>query len=466
MSETSGTPRRGSVRRVLIAVLGTLSLAAAAATVATLPANASAPTPPTGWSQVFVDDFTGSAGSGVNATNWQYTTGTSYPGGPANFGTGEVETMTSSTSNVALDGSGNLLITPRRDASGNWTSGRIETKRTDFQPPAGGKLRIESRLQMPNVTGAAAKGYWPAFWALGAPYRGNYQNWPGVGELDIMENVQGLNTEWATMHCGTSPGGPCNETSGIGNNTPCTGTTCQAGFHTYAMEWDRSTSPEEVRFYLDGVNFHTVKANQVDATTWANATNHGYFIILNVAMGGGFPGAFGGGPDSGTEPGHPLVVDYVQVLQAAGGGGGTTPPPTGNRDAYSAIQAESYDSQSGVVSETTTDTGGGQDIGTIANGDYAVYKGVNFGSSAATQFYGRVASGAAGGVSGLIEVRLDSRTSTPVASFALANTGGWQSWRTVPANMGSVTGTHDVYLTFSSGQPADFVNVNWFDFGH
>ncbi|MET8855770.1 MULTISPECIES: glycoside hydrolase family 16 protein [unclassified Streptomyces] len=467
MSETSGTPRRGSVRRVLIAVLSTVSLAAAAATAATLPANASAPTPPSGWSQVFVDDFTGAAGSGVNTTNWQYTTGTSYPGGPANFGTGEVETMTSSTNNVALDGNGNLLITPRRDASGNWTSGRIETKRTDFEPPAGGKLRIESRLQMPNVTGAAAKGYWPAFWALGAPYRGNYQNWPGVGELDIMENVQGLNTEWATMHCGTSPGGPCNETSGIGNNTPCTGTTCQAGFHTYAMEWDRSTSPEEVRFYLDGVNFHTVKANQVDATTWANATNHGYFVILNVAMGGGFPGAFGGGPDSGTEPGHPLVVDYVQVLQAAGsGGGGTTPPPTGNRDAYSAIQAESYDSQSGVVGETTTDTGGGQDIGSIANGDYALYKGVNFGSSAATQFYGRVASGAAGGVSGLVEVRLDSRTSTPVASFALANTGGWQSWRTVPANMSSVTGTHDVYLTFTSGQPADFVNVNWFDFGH
>ncbi|MFB7240842.1 1,3-beta-glucanase [Streptomyces populi] len=468
MSETPGTSRRGSVRRALVAVLGTLSLAAAAATAATLPANASAPTPPTGWSQVFVDDFTGAAGSGVNTTNWQYTTGTSYPGGPANFGTGEVETMTSSTSNVALDGNGNLLITPRRDASGNWTSGRIETRRTDFEPPAGGKLRMEARIQMPNVTGAAAKGYWPAFWALGAPYRGNYQNWPGVGELDIMENVQGLNTEWATMHCGTNPGGPCNETSGIGNNTPCTGTTCQAGFHTYAMEWDRSTSPEEVRFYLDGVNFHTVKANQVDATTWANATNHGYFIILNVAMGGGFPGAFGGGPDSGTEPGHPMVVDYVQVLQAAGsgGGGGTTPPPTGNRDAYSAIQAESYDSQSGVVTETTTDTGGGQDIGTIANGDYAVYKGVNFGSSAATQFYGRVASGAAGGVSGLVEVRLDSRTSTPVASFALANTGGWQSWRTVPANMSSVTGTHDVYLTFTSGQPADFVNVNWFDFGH
>ncbi|MFD9093411.1 glycoside hydrolase family 16 protein [Streptomyces collinus] len=466
MSESSGIPRPRAFRRALVAVVATLGLAAAAATAATLPASASAPTPPSGWTQLFLDDFNGSAGSGVNTSNWQYDTGTSYPGGAANWGTGEVESMTSSTNNVALDGNGNLLITPRRDASGHWTSGRIETTRTDFQPPAGGKLRVESRIQMPNVTGAAAKGYWPAFWTLGAPFRGNYQNWPSVGELDIMENVQGLNTDWATMHCGSNPGGPCNETSGIGNSTPCTGTTCQAGFHTYAMEWDRSTSPEEIRFYLDGVNFHTVKANQVDATTWANATNHGYFVILNVAMGGGFPGAFGGGPDSGTEPNHPMVVDYVQVLQSSGGGGGTTPPPSGSRDAYSPVQAESYDSQSGVSTETTTDTGGGQDIGYLANGDWALYKGVKFGSTAATQFYARVASGAASGVSGLVEVRLDSRSNAPVGSFALSDTGGWQSWRTVPANIGSVTGTHDVYLTFTSGQPADFVNVNWFDFGH
>ncbi|MFF4730128.1 glycoside hydrolase family 16 protein [Streptomyces mirabilis] len=471
MSEPSGTPvRRGPLRRVLIAVFSALGLAAAAAAAATLPADAAAPTPPSGWSQVFLDDFDGAAGSGINSSNWQYTTGTSYPGGPAGFGTGEVETMTSSTNNVSLDGAGNLRITPRRDAAGNWTSGRIETNRSDFQPPAGGKLRVEARLQMPNVTGAAAKGYWPAFWMLGAPYRGNWWNWPGVGELDIMENVQGINNEWATMHCGTSPGGPCNEKSGIGGQKVCEGTTCQGGFHTYVVEWDKSTSPEEMRFYLDGVNFHTVSQNQVDATTWANATDHGYFVILNVAMGGEFPAAFGGGPDGGTDPGHPLVVDYVQVLQSAGGGGTTppptTPPPSGNRDAYNAIQAESYDGQAGVGTETTTDTGGGQNIGTLANGDYALYKGVDFGTTAARQFYGRVASGAADGVSGLVEVRLDSRTSTPIGSFAVANTGGWQTWKTVPANISSVTGTHDVYLTFTSGQPADFVNVNWFDFGH
>lgn len=452
------SPRRGRLRRTLLALASALSIAAAGASTA----QASAPTPPTGWSQVFVDDFDGPAGTGVNTSNWQYATGTSYPGGPANWGTGEVETMTNSTNNVALDGNGNLRITPRRDSAGKWTSGRIETNRTDFQPPSGGKLRVEARLQMPNVTGTAAEGYWPAFWMLGAPFRGNYQNWPSIGELDIMENVQGLNRVWSTMHCGTNPGGPCNESTGIGNSTACPNTTCQSGFHTYSMEWDRSVSPEAIRFYVDGTNYHTVTANQVDATTWANATNHGFFIILNVAMGGGFPDAFGGGLDGDTQPGHPMVVDYVQVLSA---GGGTTPPPTGNRDAYSAIQAESYDSQSGVSTESTSDSGGGQNIGGLANGDWALYRGVTFGSTAATQFSARVASGAPSGVSGLVEVRLDSRTSTPVGSFAVGNTGGWQSWRTVPANISGVTGTHDVYLTFTSGQSQEFVNVNWFTFG-
>ncbi|WP_200301170.1 glycoside hydrolase family 16 protein [Streptomyces adelaidensis] len=461
MSETSGTPirRRRPLRRALLAVASALALATAWATTA----QGAAPTPPTGWTQVFVDDFNGTAGTGVSTSNWQYATGTAYPGGPANWGTGEVETMTNSTSNVSLDGNGNLRITPVRDSAGNWTSGRIETNRTDFQPPAGGKLRVEARLQMPNVTGTPAEGYWPAFWMLGAPYRGNYQNWPSVGELDIMENVHGRNTVWATMHCGTNPGGPCNETTGIGSSTSCPSTTCQSGFHTYTMEWDRSVTPEAIRFSVDGVNFHTVTANQVDATTWTNATDHGYFIILNVAMGGAFPDAFGGGLDGDTRSGVPMVVDYVQVLSAAGST--TTPPPTGTRDAYSAIQAESYNGQSGVSSETTTDTGGGQNIGSLAGGDWALFQNVAFGSTAATQFVARVASGANTGVSGLVEVRLDSRTSTPVGSFSIANTGGWQSWRTVPANMSGVTGTHDVYLTFTSGQAQDFVNVNWFNFG-
>lgn len=144
-----------------------------------------------------------------------------------------------------------------------------------------------------------------------------------------------------------------------------------------------------------------------------------------------------------------------------------TPTPTGpvgGRDAYGTIQAESFDSQSGLSVEATSDTGGGQNLTAINNGNWALYKGVKFGTSTARQFIARVASGAPGGVSGLIQVRLGSPTAAPIGEFALANTGGWQTWKTIPANISGVTGTHDVYLTFTSGQPADYVNVNWINF--
>jgi acetylxylan esterase len=145
----------------------------------------------------------------------------------------------------------------------------------------------------------------------------------------------------------------------------------------------------------------------------------------------------------------------------------TSPPPTGgSHDAYGTIQAESSNAQSGTQLEACADTGGGQDVGWIGNGDWLRFDGVNFGSNPARQFVARAASGAGGGVSGLVEVRLDSLGSAPIGSFAIANTGGWQSWRTVPANIAPVTGTHTVYVTFTSGQPADFVNVNWLTFGH
>ncbi len=77
----------------------------------------------------------------------------------------------------------------------------------------------------------------------------------------------------------------------------------------------------------------------------------------------------------------------------------------------------------------------------------------------------RVASGAAGGVSGLVNVHLDSLTSPSIGSFAVGNTGGWQSWRTIPADISRVTGTHTVFLTFDSGQPSPYVSLHWFDFG-
>ncbi|MGV9302995.1 glycoside hydrolase family 16 protein [Nonomuraea sp. NPDC004354] len=428
---------------------------------------AAVPPTPTGWSLVWADDFDGPAGSPPSSGNWIIDTGHSYPGGPANWGTGEIQNYTADPANVRLDGAGNLRITPIGSGQ-NWTSARVETRRADFKPAAGRILRIEGRIQMPDVTGDAALGYWPAFWALGSPYRGNYWNWPGIGEFDIMENVNGINAVWGVLHCGVNPGGPCNETSGLGASRACPGSTCQSAFHTYRFEWDRSVSPNQLRWYVDGQRFHSVSQAQFDAGTWNAMTGHaGYFLLLNVAMGGAFPNALAGPtPTAATVSGRPMVVDYVAVWQSGGGTQPTDPPtePPGGVDARSTIQAERFQAQSGTIVEATTDTGGGQNVGAIANGDWLRFDGVNFGSTPARQFVARVASGAAGGVSGLVQVRLGSPTAAPVGDFAIASTGGWQSWRTVPANIAPTTGTHTVYLTFASGQPADFVNVNWFTF--
>jgi len=311
-------------KRLLLPAAAVLALLAGA--LPQVPAQASAPGVPAGWTRVFLDDFTGAANTGLNTSDWLYDIGTSYPGGAANWGTGEVETMTNSTQNVYQDGSGHLVIKPIRNGSGQWSSGRVETQRTDFAAPAGGKLRIEGSLQQPNVSGAGAAGYWPAFWSLGQAARGTgASGWPGIGEIDIMEDINGRSSEFGTLHCGTSPGGPCNETTGLGSGERACGG-CQTGYHQYAIEYDRSVSPEQIRWYLDGSNFFTVNANQVDATTWNNAVHHGFFVILNVAIGGGFPAAFGGGPTASTTSGIPMLVDYVAVYTS---GGGTTPPPTG-----------------------------------------------------------------------------------------------------------------------------------------
>ena len=273
---------------------------------------------------VWSDEFNGAAGTGVSTSNWIYDTGTG-------FGTGEIETMTTSTANVSQDGAGHLKITAIRGSNGSWTSGRIETQRSDFGVPAGGQLEITASLQQPNVSGNAALGYWPAFWTLGAPYRIDHA-WPKDGEIDIMEDVNGLSSVYGTLHCGVSPGGPCNETSGIGSGRrACSG--CQTSFHTYTVIVDRSVSPEQIRWYLDGSNYFTVSANQVDATTWTNAVDHAFFVIFDLAMGGGFPNGVSGQttPTSTTQSGASMLVDYVRVYTTTGTTSTPTPtthPPT------------------------------------------------------------------------------------------------------------------------------------------
>jgi beta-glucanase (GH16 family) len=473
MTPTSATtrptsPARHALRRRLARVIAAATAGAAVIAAAGLAVhNAGAQEQPEAaqaWQLVWADEFNGSAGQQPSTANWIYDLGHSYPGGPANWGTGEIAAHTNNPANVAMDGAGNLEITALRDSAGQWTSARIETVRADFKPPAGGTLRIEGRLQLPQVTGEAALGYWPAFWALGSPFRGNHWNWPGIGELDFMENVNGLDWTFGTLHCGVAPGGPCNEYNGIAGQTYCGGS-CHNGFHTYGFEWDDSGAAGQLRWYIDGTLYHTIDEGDLPADTWRQMTDHaGYFLLLNLAIGGAFPDGVSGRttPTAATVPGHSMLVDYVRVSTAGGSGEETEEPPTtdpggGGHDAYAPIEAAAFDAASGA-------TAGSSSIGPLGNGDWARYDDVDFGSSGPRDFVARVASGAAGGVSGLVEVRIDSATANPIGSFAIANTGGWTSWRDVPGNVTAVTGVHDVYLTFTSGQPQDFVSVDQFHF--
>jgi len=240
---------------------------------------------------------------------------------------------------------------------------------------------------------------------------------------------------------------------------------------------------ETIRWFLDGAQYHSVSQDQLDPTTWANATQHGYFLMYDLAMGGAFPAAFGGGPTAATVSGGEMVIDYVAVYSGGRGGptptptstptptGGPTPTPTptptsgGGVPATSTIQAESFAAKSArPQTEPTADAGGGLDVGSLGDGDWMQYNDVDFGSTPLTQFNARAASGAGGGISGLVEVHLDSRSSPSIGSFAIASTGGWQSWRTVPANMAPTTGRHTVFIEFVSGSGQVFVSVNWLTF--
>ncbi|OLN96252.1 Beta-glucanase 1 [Colletotrichum chlorophyti] len=264
---------------------------------------------------IWGDDFLGRQNTLPDSKIWTIDVGTSYPGGPPNWGTWEVQTYTNSPNNVRLSGTGSLQITAIKNAtSGKWTSARIESKRADFMAQPKGILRIQASLKIPNL-GKGGAGYWPAFWTLGAAYRGNYWNWPAVGEIDIMENVNNADRVWAVLHCGTQPGGVCNEPSGLGNNRNCPNSACVGNFHTYTVEVDRSKSPEAIRWYVDNVQFHQILETQLPKETWKQTVQKPHFVLLNMAVGGAFPDAVAGQktPLSTTLSGGILEVQYVAV---------------------------------------------------------------------------------------------------------------------------------------------------------
>jgi beta-glucanase (GH16 family) len=298
-----GRTRARRRRRGLTAVIAAIAPIAALLTVISVPTMASAttvPGPPSGWSTVFSDDFAGAAGSGIDS-QWIYDTGAG-----SSFGTGEIETMTNSTSNVYLDGNGDLDLTAI-DSGGNWTSGRVQTSSANVGAPAGGELEVTASIEQPN----AGPGYWPAFWMLGPG------QWPENGEIDIMEDVNSLSELSGTIHCGADPGGPCNEPNGIGSGlVGCGG--CQSGYNTYTMILNRTnTSDESITFYLDGNEYFSVSESQVGTSTWQAAFDHNLSIILDLAIGGSYPNGQCGctTPTSASASSGTMSVQYVAAYE-------------------------------------------------------------------------------------------------------------------------------------------------------
>lgn len=285
-------------RMICIAALATLTACGRAQPTAS---GALAPTTTT-WRLAWADEFNAAAGTLPDPARWSADTGAT------GFGNQELEYYCApgaatapcnpAQPNAAQDGTGNLVISARRSASGVWTSARLKTLgRATFQYG-----RIEARLRLP--TGA---GLWPAFWALGNDI--GTVGWPTSGEIDIMENVAanvpgglGADVVKATLHGPGYSGG-----NGIGKafRFP-SGSRVDDGFHVYGVTWSR----DSLQFYVDSVSspFVTITpANAPAGAAWA--FDKPFFLLLNLAVGGTWPKS----PDGTTPNPAQLIVDYVRV---------------------------------------------------------------------------------------------------------------------------------------------------------
>ena len=255
---------------------------------------------PTGWVQVWGDEFNDAAGTQPDPNRWGYNLG------GQGWGNNELEYYTSNAENASMDGSGNLAIVAREIAdpatSGltchygpcQYTSARLVTaNRFDF---AYG--RAEARMKLPY-----GQGMWPAFWMLG--YQNDQLGWPNSGEVDIMENVGKIpGTVYGTVHGPGYSGG-----NGIGGSyTLANSAAFSDAFHVFAIEWE----PNVIRWYVDGTQFFTVTPADLPAgKQWV--FDHPFSLLLNLAVGGGWPGS----PDGTTVFPQTMLVDYVRIYQAA-----------------------------------------------------------------------------------------------------------------------------------------------------
>jgi len=235
----------------------------------------------------FVDEFEGQTGESIDTTVWNYDVGTGW-------GNNQLEYDTDRTTNIYLDGSGNLAITAREESylGSDYTSGRITT-RDNFEQAYG---RFEARIKLPVGT-----GIWPAFWMLGDNFP--EIGWPACGEIDIMEfRGQEPGVLLGAVHGPGYSGG-----SAISRRLELEGVKLNEDFHIFAIDWE----PERIRWMLDGEVYHTVTPGDLPSgSQWV--FDHPFYIILNVAVGGSFVGP----PDASTEFPQTMLVDWVRVFNA------------------------------------------------------------------------------------------------------------------------------------------------------
>ena len=250
--------------------------------------------PPPGWKLTWSDEFNGPDGSAVDGSKWKAETGGD------GWGNGELEYYTSSTENAHLQG-GSLVITATTQSASQYGCWYGTCQYTSARLLTAGKVdvnygRVEARIKIPGE-----QGLWPAFWMLGEDI--GSAGWPGCGEIDIMENI---GREPGTVH--GSMHGP-----GYSGNTPETAVYSLPGgarfsddYHLFAVEWE----PSVVRFYVDDALYQTrTPADLPGGTKWVY--DHPFFLLLNVAVGGGWPGS----PDGSTQLPQEMRVDYVRVYQ-------------------------------------------------------------------------------------------------------------------------------------------------------
>lgn len=238
----------------------------------------------TAWKLVWSDEFDGPRGSPVDPRYW------SHELGAGGWGNGELQRYTDLPENAALDGNGNLAITARRSA-GEYTSARIITQHK-VEVSHG---RVEARMRLPR-----GRGIWSAFWMLGTDLPS--KPWPECGEIDILENLgHDPHTVYGMLH---GPG--YSGRQGVSrSHRPESGLVDD--FHVFRVDWQQ----DRVRWYVDGQDFGTLTPRDLGGRPWAH--DHPFFLLLNVAIGGEWPGD----PDNSTPFPATLLIDYVRAYRGA-----------------------------------------------------------------------------------------------------------------------------------------------------